>query len=157
MKPEAMVNTEIPFMVELYAPENVQFERLQFNSFHIEFSNGKTCQVEHVTGKQDTGCKDLGKIGNEVRSIQADLSFTPGEVKLFRGTVQTSETGILEVSCCVVVSVQSSPAHCDGQIREATLAIVQNQWTIHLANKSGDNTAPFYLEDLDDEIHPSIK
>lgn len=44
-----------------------------------------------------------------------------------------------------------------GQFREAALVIARNSWTIHLANKGGDIPAPVYLEDLDDEIYPSIK
>lgn len=94
---EAIVNTEIPFLVELYAPENVQFESLQFNSLRITFSNGKTCQVEHVENSKST-CTDLGEAGDEARSIQADLRFSPGEVKLFRGTVRSRDPGSLEVS-----------------------------------------------------------
>jgi hypothetical protein len=98
LKSEAIVNTEIPFLVELYAPENVQFERLQFNSLQIEFSNGKTCRVDHMESSETNGCPDLGEVKDEVQTIQADLSFSPGEVKLFHGTVRSRDIGPLEVS-----------------------------------------------------------
>lgn len=42
------------------------------------------------------------------------------------------------------------------QFREVALVIARNSWTIHLANKSVDNTA-LVIGDLDDEIYPSIK
>lgn len=98
LRSEAIVNTDIPFLIELYAPENVQFERLQFNSFCIEFSNGKTCRVDHTESSESNGCTDLGEVEDEIHTTQADLSFSPGEIKLFRGTVRSSDTGPLEVS-----------------------------------------------------------
>lgn len=102
VKAEAIVNMEIPFIVELYASENVQFENLRFDSLRVEFSDGKTCQVDHSEAMETPGWSDLGEVGTDGRIIQADLSFRPGEVKLFRGTVRSGETGPLQVSLLVL-------------------------------------------------------
>jgi hypothetical protein len=98
VKDQGIVNTEIPFLVELYVPTDVRFEDLQLDVLRLGFSNGKACEVRHVDRDAEDSCFDLGEVSTGETSAEANLRFSPGEVRLFRGTVQTADPGTLEVS-----------------------------------------------------------
>lgn len=99
LQSESIVNVGTIFIIELYAPPDVQFEELEFSSFRITFSNGETCEVTHAkTAEQTSQALDLGEMGPEVSQREANLLFRPGDVKRFRGTIKSGDLGPLSVS-----------------------------------------------------------
>ena len=101
LQSESIVNVNTTFIVELYAPTDVQFEELGFSSFHLTFSNGKRCEVKHIqNAARGDGALDLGEVGSEISSREANLLFRPGDVKRFRGSIKSGELGPLTVSYC---------------------------------------------------------
>ncbi|KAJ9121480.1 hypothetical protein QFC22_002096 [Naganishia vaughanmartiniae] len=96
LQSESIVNVGTTFMVELYAPSDVQFEELAFSSFSITFSNGQTCEVKHTqnAGQSDRAI-DLGEVGSAASPREGNLLFSPGDVKRFRGTIKSAELGPL--------------------------------------------------------------
>ena len=97
IKEQAVVNSEIPFLVELFVPTDVRFETLQFDALRLTFSNGKTCVVRHVDRGERGLWTDLGEVSTVESSAKADLHCRPGEVRLYRGTIRSADPGALEV------------------------------------------------------------
>lgn len=84
-------------MVELSVPADVRFEDLQFDALRLTFSNGKSCVVRHASRNERDSWTDLGEVSTEESGAEADLHCTPGEVRLFRGTIRSADPGTLKV------------------------------------------------------------
>lgn len=84
-------------MVELSVPADVRFKDLQFDALRLTFSNGKTCVVRHASRNERDLWRDLGEVSTEESGAEANLYCTPGEVRLFRGTIRSTDSGALKV------------------------------------------------------------
>lgn len=154
MPNKGTVNTEIPFLVELCVPADVRFEDLQFDTLRLAFSNGKACEVRHAEGSESDSCVDLGEVSTGKLSLEANLRLSPGEARLFRGTVQSADPGPLEVSIRPLRQITlTGPS---TKLSEAALTITRYSWTIELYNKDTE-TSSFTLQDSDEEVFPSIE